>query len=99
MSLDLFRSKYKDRCKNLLQLLNINLENHIYHIEWHDNKSKMNHIKNISKKSNKSPEFYVLFDNDQEILDSVENFIGHTKLVDKEKCLQFEDFLEILYKL
>ena len=59
----------------------------------------MNHIKNISKKSNKSPEFYVLFDNDQEILDSVENFIGHTKLVDKEKCLQFEDFLEILYKL
>jgi glycerol-3-phosphate cytidylyltransferase len=93
------RSKYKEKCKNLLQLLNIKLEDHLYHIEWNDNKSKMNHIKNISKKSNKSPEFYVLFDNDQEILDSVENFIGHTKLVDKEKCLQFEDFLEILYKL
>ena len=93
------RSKYKNRCKELLQKMNINLDNHHHHIEWTDKKTKLVHIQNIIKLSNKSPEFIVLFDDDHENLKSVEGLINYTKLVDKEKNLTFEDVIDVLYNI
>jgi len=93
------RSKYKNRCKKLLKKLSINLEEHPNHIEWTTEKTKLPHIKNIIKKTNKSPEFMVLFDDDIENLNSVEHLIKYTKLVDKNINLKFEDFIDVLYNL
>lgn len=93
------RSKYINRCKLLLEKININLDEHYYHIEYTKEKTKLKHINEIVLKSSYSPEYFILFDDDQENLDSVKNKINLTKLVDKEKNITFEDFLNILYKL
>ena len=93
------RSKYKNRCSELLKKLNIDLDNHINCIKWTDNKTKLPHIKYIISKCKKSPEFMVLFDDDDENLKSVNSIIKYTKLVDKEKNLKFEDFIDVLYNI
>ena len=93
------RSKYKDRCSKLLNKLGVNLDNHYNHIEWTENKSKLPHIQNIIKNSGKSPEFMLLFDDDNENLNSVRHLIKCTKLVNKEVNLQFEDFIDVLYEI
>ena len=93
------RSKYKNRCSELLKKLNINLDNHFNHIEWTENKSKLLHVQKIIKESGKSPEFMILFDDDDENLKSVQSLIKYTKLVDKELNLKFEDLIDVLYEV
>lgn len=93
------RSKYKNRCKLLLKKLDIDLDNCINHIEYTKEKTKLPHINEIVLNSKYSPEYFILFDDDKENLDSVKNKIYLTKLVNKKTNITFEDFLDILYKL
>ena len=90
------RSKHKNRCKSLLKKLAINLDEHLHSIFWTDEKTKLPHLKEIIKNSNVSPEFIILFDHDKENLKSVENIIYKTNIIDKDKNLTFEDFINIL---
>ena len=91
------RSKYKERCKLLLSKLNVNLDEHINCIKYTSEKSKYLHCSEIIKESNISPEFMILFDDDQENIDSIEKLIKKGILVDKEKSLTFENFINGLF--
>lgn len=90
------RSKYKNRCKDLLKKLSIELDEHPHSIFWTDEKTKLPHINEIIKNSNISPEFIYLLDNETQCLKSVEHIVNKTKLIDKDINLTFEDFINIL---
>ena len=91
------RSKHKDRCKQLLSKLNVNLDNQIHCIKYTPEKSKYFHCTEIIKKSSISPEFMILFDDDKENIDSVKGLIQKRVLVNKEKLLTFENFINGLF--
>lgn len=87
------RSKFYDRCKKLLSKLNIDLDNTYNCIKYTEKKTKLYHCQEIIKKSNVTPEFMILFDDDKENLESVNNLINKTILVKKDKLLTFENFI------
>ena len=91
------RSKYKNRCKELLSKLNINLDNKLKCIKYTEEKSKKYHCSEIIKKSSISPEFMILFDDDKENIDSVRGLIKKGILVDKDELLSFEKFINGLF--
>ena len=91
------RSKYKDRCKQLLSKLNVNLDNQLHCIKYTPEKSKYFHCAEIIKNSSISPEFMILFDDDKENIDSVKGLIQKGVVVDKDNLLTFENFINGLF--
>lgn len=90
------RSKYPERCRSLLKKISIDLDDNYYSIKYTPEKTKLPHVQEIIGKSDISPEFMILFDDDQENIDSVNHIINKSKLVCKDKNLTFEDFIDTL---
>lgn len=92
------RSKYKDRCKLLLQKLNVDLDTTPNVILWCSNKTKLPHLQKIIQyggiDSNNTQ--FILFDDDIENLESVKELIYKGVLVNKNTCLVYEQFLNAL---
>lgn len=91
------RSRHIDRCAKLLLKLDIVLDNVPHLIMWTQEKTKAAHITDVCKQGKCSPEFVILFDDDQENIDSVSEKICYGKLIEKGAGLQWEDFIDALY--
>ena len=78
-----------------MKKISVDLDDNYYSIKYTPEKTKLPHIQEIISKSDISPEFMILFDDDQNI-DSVNHIINKSKLVCKDKNLTFEDFIDTL---
>lgn len=92
------RSKYYDRCKLLLQKLNIDLDRIPNVILWCPNKTKLQHLKKLiqNNKIDLTTTQFILFDDDIENLESVKQLIHNGILVNKKTCLTYKQFLNAL---
>jgi glycerol-3-phosphate cytidylyltransferase len=88
------RSRYPGRCARMLAKLDIKLESVPHYIQWTPKKEMNEHVTELSREFKCSPEFMILFSNNQESIDSVSDRVCTSFLLAPETCLTWEAFID-----